>query len=142
MADLQDVRRTNLRRLVTEHEGMNNLARKLGLTKGSYISQILTVPPIRVISEKTARKWESKLGLPSGYMDGQARQYASGVVGPLNTNLLAQTIAAVSEAMKKAAVVLPPAKFGELVALQYADAVKEGHINMERINAIVGLMAL
>ena len=58
MADINEVRRSNLRRLVEENEGMNNLARRLGLTKGAYISQLLTDPPVRTISEKSARKWE------------------------------------------------------------------------------------
>ena len=33
VVDKAEVRLKNLRKLVTEHEGMNNLARKLGMSK-------------------------------------------------------------------------------------------------------------
>lgn len=95
MATVQDVRRSNLRRLVSEYEGMTNLAHKLGLTKGAYISQLLTDPPVRSVSEKTARKWEAQLKLPEGWLDGQPK--AQGAPPPVNVALLAQSMAAVDE---------------------------------------------
>ena len=69
MSDIYSIRKKNLHRLVIDNDGQNNLARRLGLTKGAYISQLLAIPPIRTLSEKTARKWERQLGLPHLWMD-------------------------------------------------------------------------
>jgi len=65
---MQDIRRGNLRALVERYGGQGALARKLGLKKGAFISQVLSTPPVRPISEKTAAKWEKKLELPDGWM--------------------------------------------------------------------------
>ena len=139
MADIQEIRRTNLRRLVSEHEGMNALAKKLGLSKGAYISQLLTNPPVRSISEKTCRKWEAALGLSPGWMDGQSRAYGA-KTGPIDSGLLSQAIAAVTEALKDAGVELPPGRFADLVALQYSDALPSGKVDIARLQTIVGLL--
>jgi hypothetical protein len=140
MADTQEVRRRNLRRLVSEHEGMNNLAHKLGLTKGAYISQLLTDPPVRTISEKTARKWEKALMLPEGWLDGQPKSYTTAPPAALNTSLLAEVITAASEALKAVKVCLPPARFSDLVSMAYTDAIASGHVNTARLDTIVGLL--
>jgi hypothetical protein len=140
MADTQETRRRNLRRLVSEHGGMNKLAARLGLSKGAYISQLLTDPPVRTISEKTCRKFEVALGLSTGWMDGQPRPYGTGKAPALDTALLAQTIAAVTDVLKLAGVTLPPARFADLVALQYEDALPTGRVDKGRIGAIVGLL--
>jgi hypothetical protein len=141
MADVQEVRRTNLRHLVTEHEGMGKLAKKLGLAKGAYISQLLTEPPVRTISEKSVRKWEKILSLPEGWMDGEPRRYGGQATGAtINTALLTQVISAVTEALKAAKVDLPTAKVSDLVALSYSDALALGRVDTDRLQTLVGLL--
>lgn len=141
MASTQETRRINLKRLISEHEGMNNLARKLGLTKGAYLSQLLSNPPIRELSEKTCRRWEVLLKLPEGWMDGQPKAYAApGKEQPLDTVLLTKTLVAVTEALKEAKVSLSPQRLADLVAMQYADAVTTGLVDKGRIGTIVGLL--
>lgn len=140
MADMKEIRRQQLRRLVNEHEGMNNLARKLGLAKGAYISQLLTSPPTRDISEKTARKWEKMLRLPEGWLDGAAPGVAHVNGTAINSVLLAQVLLEVTEALKTAKVVISPAQAADLVAMQYADALPTGRVDPARIQRLVGLL--
>ncbi|MDP3939864.1 MAG: hypothetical protein Q8R92_17235 [Deltaproteobacteria bacterium] len=138
MADIKEIRRQQLRRLVNEHEGMNNLARRLGLAKGAYISQLLVTPPHREISEKTARKWEKILRLPEGWLDGAGVTPTNG--SALNTELLARVLSEVTEALKVAKVNLTPAQLADLVAMQYADALPGGRVDPTRIQRLIGLL--
>lgn len=143
MSDIQEVRRANLRRLVADNEGMNNLARRLGLTKGAYISQMLVTPPVRPISEKTARKWEKALSLQPGFFDRAVSPYASTLTGspaaaPVDTSTLARVVTYVVEALEVKTPIAPPA-LGELVALQYKDACAMG-VDRDRIRAFVSLL--
>lgn len=64
--DVFKQRRENLRKLVKEWSGPNNLAAKLGYTNASYLVQMVGPNPIREVSEKTARKIETALGLSAG----------------------------------------------------------------------------
>jgi hypothetical protein len=114
---------------------MNNLARKLGLTKGAYISQLLTDPPLRSLSEKTARKWEKRLGLSDGWLDG--RQEASRAFDAL---LLEHVLAVVFDSLKAAKLELRPAQLSELVVMQYTDAVALGRLDEERVRKLVKLL--
>ena len=134
--DIAEIRRRNLRRLVNDHEGMNNLARKLGLTKGAYISQLLSNPPLRQISEKTARKWEKQLRLPEGWLDATKSTPASG----LDHGLLERVITEVLSALDTAKIQLKPAKLAELIVMQYTDAVVLGRVERGRVLKIVGFL--
>ena len=140
MADIKEIRRQQLRKLVSEHEGMNALARKLGLKKGAYISQLLTNPPLRDISEKTARKWEKALRLPEGWLDRAPPAAVSNNGSTLNSELLAQVLAGVNEALRMAKITLSPNQLSDLVVMQYADALPTGRVNQERIQKLVGLL--
>ncbi len=132
MTDTKEIRRQQLRRLVTEHKGMNNLARKLGLRKGAYISQLLTSHPNRHLSEKTARKWERALQLPDGRFD------AVPAVPPININLLAQALEDVLEALEAAPMTLSPKQLADLVSQQYSNVVRRSKANRTRIRKLVG----
>ena len=140
MVDMQEVRRKNLRQLVSKYEGMNGLARALGLAKGAYISQLLTDPPVRTISEKTARKWEQQLGLADRWLDRQSSGQASAATTSIDADLLERVLTAVLEELKKAGVTLAPARLSELVTMQYTDAVALGGADHARIRKIVGLL--
>ena len=134
--DIQEVRRRNLRRLVTDHDGMNNLARKLGLTKGAYISQLLSEKPLRAISEKVARKWERTLGLAYGCLDEKGQTS----LPEIDTPMLERVLAEVLQALKEADVEVPPASFAELVTMQYSDACVLGQVDSERIRKLVRIL--
>ena len=133
---IAEIRRKNLRKLVSDYEGMNKLASQIGLSKGAYISQMLMDPPVRPFTEKTARKWEEKLGLSVGWFDEQHDRDSPSI----DTHLLAQVLEAVDSVMRKAKVVLSPAKIAELVAMQYADSVPTGRVELKRIKSIVDLL--
>lgn len=139
--EISEIRRMNLRRLVSEHGGMGHLARKLGLTRGSYISQMLMDPPVRPISEKVVRKWESLLRLPTGWFDGQPRANA-GATHPAQVDapVLTAVLSEVLDALRAAKINLSPAGISELVALHYSDAVSSGRVDPDRIRRIVGLI--
>jgi hypothetical protein len=132
LADTKEIRRQQLRRLVNEHDGMNNLGRKLGFKKGAYISQLLTSPPSRELSEKTARKWERALRLPVGWFD------APPAVQPINVNLLAQALADVLEAFEAAPMSPSPKQIAELVSRQYSVALRRGKADRVRIRKLLG----
>lgn len=140
MADIKETRRQQLRRLVNEHEGMNNLARKLGLAKGAYISQLLTNPPVRDISEKTARKWEKQLRLPEGWLDRTAPGAPANGAATFNAQLLGEVITEVHEALRLAKITLSSAQIADLVTMQYTDAAAAGRLDPERIRVVIGLL--
>lgn len=140
MLDIADVRRTNLRKLVGENEGMSNLARRLGLTRGSYISQLLKEPPIRDISEKTARKWEKALDLPPGWLDKTTHQTAGTEAGRVDVALLAKVIETLKRELHKGRVSLAPAQLAEFIAMQYADSVPTGRVNIERVRTLLRVL--
>lgn len=66
---MQTIRLANLRFLISENGGPQNLAKKLGLTNPSFVSHLAGPNPTRIITEKTARKIEADLGLLEGWMD-------------------------------------------------------------------------
>jgi hypothetical protein len=137
MIDIFEIRRQNLRRLVNEHEGMNNLARKLGLARGAYISQLLTKPPHRDLSEKTARKWEKQLRLSEGWLDGDTKREPANA---LDQGLLERVISELLSALETAKVELKPARLADLIVMQYADAVALGRFDRARVQKLVGLL--
>lgn len=146
MVDTAEVRRHNLRQLVLKYEGMNNLARALGLTKGAYISQILSSQLSdknkRVLSEKTARKWERLLGLPVGWMDTPTDAFGAplGPKGTINPALLTETIVTVLDALKAAKVTMGHDQIAELIVMQYTDASALGRNDKTRLEKIVSLI--
>jgi DNA-binding transcriptional regulator YdaS (Cro superfamily) len=59
--DMQEVRRASLKVLIAQWGGPTSLAKKLGLSGPSYLSQLLS--GLRPITEKCARKTEDALEL-------------------------------------------------------------------------------
>lgn len=92
---LLDLRRNNLRAL-REQRGPEALSRELGLKGTSYLSQL--IHRHRAITERTARSWEKKLGMPSGWFDKQHEEFAESM--PLDVELFAK----ISELIEKAPV--------------------------------------
>lgn len=139
MTDINEVRRKNLRKLVNDYEGMNSLARRLGLTRGAFISQLLSTPPVRTMGEKTARKWEKALGLAEGWMDlpaGEARN-----VPMTETQVLIETIVKrVLEETKQRRLNLSPEQISNLVGMSYRDAEMSGGFDTGRMTKILDLI--
>lgn len=144
MSDVKEVRRANLRRLVLEHEGMNTLARKLGMNKGAYISQLLSDPPIRPITEKTARKWEKALSLPEFWFDAKnqiapAAAPQQVVVAATNGKLLNEVVTQVLTELKVRSE-LTPAEVADLIEMVYQDSVPAGRVDAEKLKKLVALI--
>ena len=68
MASIYETRRQNLRRLCADRT-MIALAKLLGYSTGSYLSQCVMDPPRRSIPESLARRIETALALERGAMD-------------------------------------------------------------------------
>lgn len=64
-----DYRRANLRKLIDSFGGPGPLAQKLGYSNSSFLVQMAGPSPIRQVSEGTARRFESVLGLDPGSLD-------------------------------------------------------------------------
>lgn len=62
-------RRGNLRLLADKYDGPSKLAEALKLKHPSYLSQLIGPNPQRNVSERTARAYETRLGLPTGWLD-------------------------------------------------------------------------
>ena len=136
-SEVQEARRRRLRQLVHEHEGMNALARRLGMGRGAYISQLLKEPPLRPITEKTARRFEKELNKPAGWMDGVDPQAPQ----PIKQELLSAIIAQVIEALEVAKINLPAPRLADLISMIYADAVTAGgKVDSARLSALVRLI--
>ena len=136
---INDIRRANLRKLVLKYEGMNSLARQLGLARGAYISQLLMGDPHRLISEKTARSWERKLSLAEGWFDKPTANESNNPA-QADTKLLSAVVRGVLDGMDANKVKLPNARVADLVALQYTDALQFGRFDPERLNTIFSIL--
>ena len=68
MASVYETRRQNLKLLGADHT-MIALAKLLGYSTGSYLSQCVMDPPRRRIPEDLARRIETVLGMDPGEMD-------------------------------------------------------------------------
>ena len=67
--DLNDVRTKNLRDVVNAMGGVSKVAKSLDYVNPSFISQMIGPTPVRVVTEKTARKFERDLGLAAVALD-------------------------------------------------------------------------
>jgi hypothetical protein len=161
MSTLSNFRRENLRRLIAQHGGPNELGAKLGYSNGSFLVQMAGPAPIRDVSERTARKFEQALNLPVGILDHEVevtgavelpkrRAYKHGNVPPLTTetqakNLnndeLGKLIKSIGELSAEGGVNLPPLKFSDILMLSIADAIaNQGQPNTEKIKTLVSLV--
>lgn len=82
MSDLYETRRVNLRVLVAEH-GNGEISKAAGYKTASYLSQMIGAKARREITEKTARKVEQALHLPTYWLD----QERDPTCDPLSNNI-------------------------------------------------------
>ena len=66
--DVKSIRKDNLQRLLDEAGGREALARKVG-TSPAYISQIRSERTAADVGHQLARRLESAMGKPEGWMD-------------------------------------------------------------------------
>ncbi len=141
-----DVRRDNLRTLIQQHEGPAALARRLGYRNAAFLVQMAGPNPSRPVTERTAREFEAKLGLPSGWFD-----HVKGAMPPgapdavpsaaIDSELVAEVLRLVAEGCETAGVTLAHAKFADVVALLYTEALEERRLpRPEHVQRLVNLL--
>lgn len=82
MPTIYEIRARNLRQYIQTTGFSNaNVAKKLNLKSGSTLSQLLSVPPNRTLSEKTARAWEGMLNLAPGWFDIERDDFGRDIKG-------------------------------------------------------------
>lgn len=138
MADIQALRKRNLRALIKQWEGPTNLAKKLRYSGPSYLSQM--IGPAKPITEKTARFIEQELDLPAGWMDID-HAARTGQYPRLDTSLINRAICAVSAALQDAGIQLSPTRMALLVELVYENATEHGAVDDGYVARLVKLIA-
>lgn len=142
---LAETRRTNLRALAEIH-GSAKLSVLLGYRQPSFLSQMIGPNPTREVTEKSARDYEVKMGLPDGYLDRPLFP-ATQQVAPADAvsvppgcgdgggdsdvqraiTLAADTIALAGVLIQRENVTLTPAQFAKLIAIEILDAAERDY---------------
>lgn len=135
MLSVYEIRRLNLRRLMSEWGGPASLARKLGHANGSYLAQLAGPNPSRDLSERTAREIESKLGLPSNWLDSEHQGQVR-----VDDEALASCVKAVAAALRDAGLRPDPDKYSILVGLVYDRWRTIGRLEEPYVNKLIDLM--
>lgn len=126
------IRRQNLRLLAAQWGGSTGLAKKLGLSGPSYLSQLAR--GTRPITEKTVRKIERQLELPSGWLDrihGAKEEPAA-----IDEQLMRRVVLMVGAVLEGLGVNPGAAKFADLVELVYEDAVSKKTVDEDFIRRL------
>lgn len=144
--NIADIRRENLRALIKKH-GSGKLSKMLGYRQPSFLSQLAGPKPNREVTEKTARRFEVELKLPTGTLDqplpadGAASDAAMPAATHPDISLVANVIKLVGQIAAGEGVTLPPVKFSDVVALAYVDTMERGGVpRPEHITSIVRLL--
>jgi hypothetical protein len=116
---IMEVRRDNLRKIIPQWGGAVALAIKLGHAGAAFVTQMAGPNPTREISEKQARKIESRLDLPRGWLDMNHNVEDSNIVIGLDENRLEISIMEVIKACRDRGVVLSPEKLAKVVRMIY-----------------------
>lgn len=135
MRSIYDLRRDNLRELTRTWGGPTSLAKKLGHANGSYLAQLAGPHPSREISEKVAREFEVKLGLPLGWLD----QEHNGAPRALDDAALGECVRAVAAALRDAGCRATPDQMADLASLAYEHTKLVGRVDEPFINRLVRL---
>jgi hypothetical protein len=135
MPNVYEIRRDNLRKLIAQWDGPGNLGKKLGYSNASYLVQLAGPHPTRDIYERTARKIEAALDMPTGSMDGKTTAKAP----TINTTLIHDVVQYVGMALRDVGVQLHPGKFADLVSVIYQDAETHGAIRPEFAKTVIQL---
>ena len=134
MRNVYETRRDNLRNLIRTWGGPTSLAKKLGHSNGSYVAQLAGPNPSREVSEKVAREVESKLGLPSNWLDSE-----HGESRPVDDEALSACVRAVAAALRDTGHRASPDQMADLAALAYEHVKLTGRVDETFIQRIVRL---
>lgn len=135
MSDLLGTRRERL--LIDQWRGPSSLAKKLGLSGPSYLSQL--AHGTRPINEKTARKFEKQLDLPPGWLDRSSVAQEENSQ-PVDASLVEHCVEKVGEVLAANSVSVNPAKFAKLVGLAYVEARRQGVVERSYIEQLLPLL--
>lgn len=130
--DVFTTRRKNLRDLIRQHEGATNLAKLLGYSSPSYLSQMVGPRPTRQVTEKVARQIEGRLRMPGGWLDKTHDPYRT----TLDEGSVNETIVLVGQLLSDAKTKTTPRQFAELVAL----AQERGGLDETYIRRLISLL--
>lgn len=125
----------NLRKLITQYEGVSNLAEKLGYANSSFLVQMAGPHPDRAITERTARKIEQTLELSDRWLDNE--ELAVLHDPKPNNDLVRKSIQATAAAIEAAGKEMSATKIGDLALLVYEDAVEHGAVREEYIATLM-----
>lgn len=144
---LSEVRRENLRKLISRSGGPAALSAKLGYASPSFLAQLAGPNPTREVTERTARTFEQKLGLPEYALDQPGADAprppaAASATAAVNTAVIADVIRLVGTIMNSEHVSTPsPDRFADVVSLAVTDALEHGGVPREdRIRTVVRLL--
>lgn len=136
MQSVYEIRRENLRVLMSQWGGPTSLAKKLGHANGSYIAQLAGPNPSRDMSEKTARSIEQTLKLPVGWLD----QPQAATEHKLNDQALANCVRAVATVLRDRNLRPDPEAYATIVQLVYDHAKLTGTIDENFITKLTELI--
>lgn len=140
MSKSNDHRLTNLRRLIDDAGGPSSLAKKLGYSNASFLVQMAGPNPMRKVTEKTARAFEEKLGLPVGYLD-QPSGASAPPEAPATVPFTVDLIRLVGKVLDEEKVSLPPPRFADLVAFALVESEAQRKMaDADQIRRVVALM--
>lgn len=136
MKNNYQIRRTNLRNLISEWGGPTSLAAKLGYSNGSYLAQLAGPHPSREVSERVARAIEQRLDLPVNWLD---QEHTPDSKAQLDQDVLATCVRAVAAAIRDAGHTPSPDEYATLVGLAYEQSKLRGRVDEPFIQKLVRL---
>jgi hypothetical protein len=139
--DVTEIRRDRLRELMRVRGGPGALAKKLGYSSGSYLSQVAGPTPTREISERVARAMEKLLGLPEGYLDREVDPAPSMPAVDVQAPLVASIVQCVLSVIEDSKQRPSADKIAEVVALAYEQAAASGKVDREFVQRLLRLVA-
>lgn len=118
-----------------QQRGVNELARQLGYANASFLSQMAGPNPIRAVTEKTARRFETRLGLPAGSLDRPVSGATTSV------GLTAEVIRLVGRLFEEEGVDVSGMRFADVCALALLDAAEhDEQPRPDHVRALVRLV--
>lgn len=112
--------------------GPGALAKRLGYSSGSYLSQVAGPTPSRSISERTARSIETLLDLPDGYLDKED----SAPPAPL---AVSDVVLEVMNAVEKMDRRPSASKIADIVALALSHGAPSGKVDRDFLQKLLNL---
>jgi hypothetical protein len=135
-----DTRRERFRAVIEARGGPKIIAKKLGYSSTSYISQTTGKNPTRVINEKPARAIEQLLGLPAGYLDHEDDAPGGAPSIDVQAPLVAEIVQHVMSIIEDRKQRPSAEKIAGVVALAYEHATSAGKVDREFVQRLLRLV--